>query len=171
MDLELSGRVALVTGASRGIGKAIALGLAVSVAAVSPAAATEANAPPIAAQSWASVGGSVDAFSGAFATGVSIGIPAFRGLEPRLSLVYNSSGRNGWLGVGWSLSGFSVIERRGGVRRGPPRYDATDVYVLDGQRLVPWETAVAIVRIWLATPFEGGRHQRRIALLDETQDV
>ena len=36
-----------------------------------------------------------------------------------------------------------------------------------GQRLVPWDTAVAIVRIWLITPFEGGRHQRRIALLDD----
>jgi len=35
-----------------------------------------------------------------------------------------------------------------------------------GERLVPWETAVAIVHIWLETPFEGGRHQRRIALLD-----
>jgi ribose 5-phosphate isomerase B len=35
-----------------------------------------------------------------------------------------------------------------------------------GERLVAWETAVAIVRIWLATPFEGGRHARRIAMLD-----
>ena len=35
-----------------------------------------------------------------------------------------------------------------------------------GERLVAWETAVAIVHIWLETPFEGGRHQRRIALLD-----
>jgi ribose 5-phosphate isomerase B len=40
-----------------------------------------------------------------------------------------------------------------------------------GQRLVPWETVVAIVRIWLATPFEGGRHQRRIELLDDPRDV
>jgi ribose 5-phosphate isomerase B len=35
-----------------------------------------------------------------------------------------------------------------------------------GERLVPWESAVAIVRTWLATPFDGGRHARRIALLD-----
>jgi ribose 5-phosphate isomerase B len=35
-----------------------------------------------------------------------------------------------------------------------------------GERLVPWETVVGIVRIWLSTPFEGGRHARRIALLD-----
>jgi ribose 5-phosphate isomerase B len=36
-----------------------------------------------------------------------------------------------------------------------------------GQRLIPWETAVELVRIWLETPFEGGRHVRRIRLLDE----
>ena len=40
-----------------------------------------------------------------------------------------------------------------------------------GQRLVPWETAVDIVGIWLSTPFEGGRHQRRIALLDQISEV
>jgi ribose 5-phosphate isomerase B len=36
-----------------------------------------------------------------------------------------------------------------------------------GQRLLPWETVVAIVAIWLSTPFEGGRHAARIALLDD----
>lgn len=35
-----------------------------------------------------------------------------------------------------------------------------------GQRLIPLETALEIVRIWLETPFEGGRHVRRIQLLD-----
>ena len=35
-----------------------------------------------------------------------------------------------------------------------------------GERLVPEELALAIVRLWLTTPFEGGRHARRIALLD-----
>jgi ribose 5-phosphate isomerase B len=35
-----------------------------------------------------------------------------------------------------------------------------------GQRLVPLETALEIVQTWLETPFEGGRHQRRIELLD-----
>ena len=35
-----------------------------------------------------------------------------------------------------------------------------------GQRMMPLETALEIVRVWLATPFEGGRHQRRIELLD-----
>jgi ribose 5-phosphate isomerase B len=39
-----------------------------------------------------------------------------------------------------------------------------------GQRLVPWETVLEILDAWLSTPFEGGRHQRRIALLDSDLD-
>jgi ribose 5-phosphate isomerase B len=35
-----------------------------------------------------------------------------------------------------------------------------------GQRLIPEDLALQIVRIWLTTPFEGGRHARRIAQLD-----
>jgi ribose 5-phosphate isomerase B len=35
-----------------------------------------------------------------------------------------------------------------------------------GQRMMTWETASAIVRVWLDTPFEGGRHQQRIDLID-----
>ena len=35
-----------------------------------------------------------------------------------------------------------------------------------GQRMMTIETALEIVRIWLDTPFEGGRHQRRIEMLD-----
>ena len=36
-----------------------------------------------------------------------------------------------------------------------------------GQRMITEEAALEIVRIWLETPFEGGRHLRRIQLLDE----
>ncbi len=35
-----------------------------------------------------------------------------------------------------------------------------------GERLLPEELALSIVRVWLSTPFEGGRHARRIAQLD-----
>ena len=35
-----------------------------------------------------------------------------------------------------------------------------------GERLVNLETALEIVRVWLNTPFEGGRHQHRIDLID-----
>lgn len=35
-----------------------------------------------------------------------------------------------------------------------------------GARMISEETALEIVRIWLETPFEGGRHARRIAEID-----
>lgn len=35
-----------------------------------------------------------------------------------------------------------------------------------GERLITEQEALHIVDIWLATPFEGGRHERRIAKLD-----
>ena len=38
-----------------------------------------------------------------------------------------------------------------------------------GQRLVPEVKLIAIVNLWLATPFEGGRHVARIRKLDELE--
>jgi ribose 5-phosphate isomerase B len=35
-----------------------------------------------------------------------------------------------------------------------------------GQRLLAWDVVERILVAWLSTPFEGGRHARRIALLD-----
>ena len=35
-----------------------------------------------------------------------------------------------------------------------------------GERVIPEETALDVVRVWLTTEFEGGRHARRIAQLD-----
>jgi ribose 5-phosphate isomerase B len=35
-----------------------------------------------------------------------------------------------------------------------------------GQRMIPEELALEIVRVWLATPFAGGRHARRIGLIE-----
>ena len=35
-----------------------------------------------------------------------------------------------------------------------------------GQRLVPEDLALSIVRIWLTTEFEGGRHANRVAQLE-----
>jgi len=35
-----------------------------------------------------------------------------------------------------------------------------------GERLLPWELVVQIVDTWLTTPFDGGRHARRVAQLD-----
>jgi len=36
-----------------------------------------------------------------------------------------------------------------------------------GERLLTLEAALDIVRVWLETPFEGGRHEQRIRQLDE----
>ena len=36
-----------------------------------------------------------------------------------------------------------------------------------GQRMVSIEIALRLVRIWLDTPFDGGRHQHRINLIDQ----
>src|SRR5690348_13751773 len=36
-----------------------------------------------------------------------------------------------------------------------------------GQRMMPIELALQIVQTWLDTPFEGGRHQRRIEMIDQ----
>ncbi len=35
-----------------------------------------------------------------------------------------------------------------------------------GQRMMTPETALQIVDVWLKTPFEGGRHVRRVAMID-----
>ena len=31
-----------------------------------------------------------------------------------------------------------------------------------GERLTDWETTEKIIRVWLASPFDGGRHERRV---------
>lgn len=36
-----------------------------------------------------------------------------------------------------------------------------------GERVIAEETALAVVRVWLTTDFEGGRHANRIAQLDQ----
>jgi ribose 5-phosphate isomerase B len=36
-----------------------------------------------------------------------------------------------------------------------------------GERLIAREDVIWVVRAWLETPFEGGRHARRIAMIDQ----
>lgn len=67
--------------------------------------------------------------------------PGTASMQPNLSLKYNSQGKNGLLGVGWSLDGFSSITRcqatidqdgfNGGIK-----FDDNDRFCLDGKRLV-----------------------------------
>ena len=51
------------------------------------------------------------------------------------------------------------------ARLGRAHNDANVISI--GERMVSREDAVAIVDTWLDTPFEGGRHVRRIQMIDE----
>ena len=77
----------------------------------------------------------VSPFHGSFSYAIPIETPRFHGLEPALALSYSSEGRNGPAGVGWTLSGFGLVERvnAGG---GTPTFTTSDTYVVDGQKLV-----------------------------------
>jgi len=50
------------------------------------------------------------------------------------------------------------------ARLGRAHNDANVISI--GERMVSREDAVAIVDMWLDTPFEGGRHARRIQMID-----
>ncbi len=52
------------------------------------------------------------------------------------------------------------------VARLSRRHNDANVLSL-GERVIPEETALAVVRAWLTTDFEGGRHANRIAQLDQ----
>lgn len=85
--------------------------------------------------------------NGAFSYRYPIDVPAFRGLEPKLSLTYNSSRKTrnggdyqGWLGYGWGLSGVPVIERAGyalGVRAEAEARRREPVQEVIGKRVLP----------------------------------
>jgi RHS repeat-associated protein len=67
--------------------------------------------------------------------------PGTAGMEPTLSLTYNSHGSNGVLGMGWTLGGLSAISRCGstlaedGVKRSI-ELNSNDHLCLEGERLV-----------------------------------
>ena len=64
------------------------------------------------------------------------------GMEPHLSIVYDSSAGNGYFGAGMDLTGFSRIERckktaaQDGAIKGVT-FTQDDAYCLDGARLIP----------------------------------
>ena len=82
-----------------------------------------------------SAGYPMDSF-GAFTTGVPIEVPAFHGIEPALSLSYNSRGGDGWLGIDWRLDGLWSIQRAS-PGKGVPRFDSSDIFLLNGVELHP----------------------------------
>ncbi|MFH1018127.1 MAG: FG-GAP-like repeat-containing protein [Pseudomonadota bacterium] len=81
--------------------------------------------------------GLVEEHHGSFSKTIPIDVPGYHGIEPNLSLSYNSSAGNGFAGVGWSLSGFSFIEHRGANKFASPFAGMGDTYLLDGNELLP----------------------------------
>lgn len=67
--------------------------------------------------------------------------PGTAGMNPEISINYNSQGENNWLGLGFDLMGISKIMRGGkdlfhdGVK-GAIRFNSNDVFNLDGSRLL-----------------------------------
>ncbi|MGO1081271.1 SpvB/TcaC N-terminal domain-containing protein [Inquilinus sp. CA228] len=107
-------------------------------------------------------------FNGSYTTSVPIQVPEFRGLEPKLSLVYDSSqGMKaggfyaGFVGSGWRLSGFPDVVRVSPVK-GVANLDSLDVYLLDGQELIPCASLTSAWRDWTPSCKAGGTHATRI---------
>ncbi|MGH6933315.1 MAG: SpvB/TcaC N-terminal domain-containing protein [Dongiaceae bacterium] len=98
----------------------------------------------------------LDSANGALNQSVDIEVPPFRGLEPNISLSYDSGRDNGFVGVGWRLGGLSVIERSS-PRFGTPRYDATDIFYLDGDEL-----KACVAGMTSPSCTTGGTHTTRI---------
>ncbi len=73
---------------------------------------------------------------------IPIQLPAgINGIQPAVSIVYNSQSGNGLLGYGWNLSAFSVISRTGKTyyhdgSATAPDLSTGDNLMLDGQRLM-----------------------------------
>lgn len=79
--------------------------------------------------------------SGAFTYSIPIWTPPGpKGMQPSLAFVYSSQAGNGTMGVGWSLAGFSSIDRcpwtiaEDGEDRAV-KVDGTDRFCLDGNKL------------------------------------
>ncbi|MBD2867659.1 RHS repeat-associated core domain-containing protein [Paenibacillus arenilitoris] len=82
--------------------------------------------------------GVVSPVLGSYGASIPIQVPDYYDLEPELKLTYSSSGSNGFVGVGWNLSGAdSFFERVSSSGIGSPKYDSSDTFVLDGAKLIP----------------------------------
>lgn len=99
----------------------------------------------------------------------SVDYPDFA--EKAVSLLIDGSCQRGILICGTGI-GMSIAANRNGKIRAANCFDAytaqmsrehNDSNVLClGARVISFETASEMIRIWLATKFEGGRHQIRI---------
>src|SRR5579859_4808316 len=107
-----------------------------------PLAATASADLPTHDATVGSAAGTAGTSGGGATYAVSIIVPPGRaGMQPVLSLNYNSRSGNGPMGVGWSLSGLSSIHRCPQTAEQDGQtvavsYTANDRLCLDGQRLV-----------------------------------
>lgn len=67
--------------------------------------------------------------------------PGTGGMQPSLSIFYNSQGGNGTLGIGWDMSGLSAITRTSKTQEidgeiGSVNLNGDDRFALDGNRLI-----------------------------------
>lgn len=145
----------------------------------SPAALAGSDISPPAALDSAGPKQPFTAYNGSYSYSVPIEVPAFRGLEPKLALAYdssrtlrNSAGTGNWLGAGWTLDGLSVIERISGTPipvagqekapsgRGSPRFASAglppDSFMLDGVELMPCTQLVATASVPSCQPSTAG---------------
>jgi hypothetical protein len=72
---------------------------------------------------------------GTFQTAISIDVPAYRGITPRVALTYDSNSGNGHVGMGWRLEAESRITRVS-LGGGVPLHEASDQLWVDGLQLL-----------------------------------
>ena len=145
---QLKARAQAAAEAARAAAASGATGGAATMSSTTSTATSPPSAPKDVIQDLTQPKMPEAAFSGSFTTSVPIEVPAFRGLEPKLRLSYDSNRsssygglRAGQLGVGWSLEGFPEIVRTSAID-GAPRFDATDRYSFDGEQLEICQTGM-----------------------------
>jgi RHS repeat-associated protein len=98
--------------------------------------------------------------------------PGIAGCQPRLELLYNHRQSNGFLGVGWNLSGLSAITRSRATYavdgfNGAIDYDTNDRFSLDGQRLINVEGEYGAPGALYYTELQSWNHVRAGQAPDE----
>ncbi len=90
------------------------------------------------------INGSVDvSATGGAVYSIPIAVsPGTKGIQPNISLTYNSQAGVGVMGKGWNISGLSAISRSGKTfyhdnKSEKIKFDDTDHFVFDGMTLIP----------------------------------
>lgn len=103
---------------------------------------SDISAQPLVALAVGATGGSAEVASGTSSYSIPIMVSlGTNGAVPSLSVTYNSMGGNGILGMGWSLSGMSMISRSTksiyhNAKVEGVNLDNNDPFVMDGARLI-----------------------------------